>query len=531
MLKAAQHDVATFQALAIARILVLPFWLALLATWGRGLWMVGLPTSMWDPLPLAQFLDGPPPLEFIGLLWWLALLGGLAMAAGLATRASTLLAAVSGVLLGSVLMSFGKISHSSQVVLLFVGLMAFSDWGTAWSIDAWRRRRWHPSTRPAVSGVPPLLPVYGFIAVLGVWYAASALHKMGGTFLEVGHMAAFLTYGRELAIQAGAPSPAWVDRAIAWLATHPRLAWLLSLGAIAMEFVVLLGMLSPRLAVGSMGAVMALHGAIGVLSPLRFVGQAIVASAAAVCFWPKVRPPHSRGVVAETRRRLHPLATMALGAVLLAALLLAGRQGIGGGPPAEDAVALLSPLPNLLLSFWLQAAFFLAGTALLLGMATAIARDALVAARGPPQDRVTTALLYDGLCGFCKRWCDWAARRTGQAVSFQTCQESEELRQLASIPDAACLHAAHFVEVDAEGRMRHERGAGAINAVLERFQGRRRAPWRLLGRVYRCNGIRQAQDLGYRLVAANRHRFGDDACAVPVAPPPSPPLPPGPPQR
>jgi predicted DCC family thiol-disulfide oxidoreductase YuxK len=126
---------------------------------------------------------------------------------------------------------------------------------------------------------------------------------------------------------------------------------------------------------------------------------------------------------------------------------------------------------------------------------------------------IERVLLYDAGCGFCRRWRDWARRHGAEsAISFRDCASERELRAHARISDANCSDAAFLIElIDRRVHAVH-RAAGAINAVLMRLPGTRNFHWRVLGWLYRVPGLRQLEDLGYNIIARNRHRFGATAC-------------------
>jgi len=116
---------------------------------------------------------------------------------------------------------------------------------------------------------------------------------------------------------------------------------------------------------------------------------------------------------------------------------------------------------------------------------------------------VTTICVYDGDCGFCSRCVSWASRRSD--VRFEPFQRAD----LAAygITDGAAATAVHCVGAD--GRV--TRGAAAVAAVLRQC-GR---GWPLLAILMRLPVIRNIAEVGYGLVARNRHRLpGPAACSI-----------------
>lgn len=106
-------------------------------------------------------------------------------------------------------------------------------------------------------------------------------------------------------------------------------------------------------------------------------------------------------------------------------------------------------------------------------------------------------LLYDGGCGYCKRWASWAEAR-GAPIRFTPCQEAGPGLGLS---EQDCLDAAWFINGD------RRKGARAVAAVWKRLPGARNLGWRLLGHVTDAPILRLGSAAGYRWVARNRHRL------------------------
>lgn len=125
-------------------------------------------------------------------------------------------------------------------------------------------------------------------------------------------------------------------------------------------------------------------------------------------------------------------------------------------------------------------------------------------------------LLFDGDCGFCRRWCDWAIRRGAeQTVTFQPCQEAVELRAKAGVHHEQCLRSAVYIEATSAGDIARVRtGAAAINSVLSNLPGSRNLFWRWLTCLYAVPGLQQLEEFGYRFIARNRGRFGRQQCRI-----------------
>ena len=112
-------------------------------------------------------------------------------------------------------------------------------------------------------------------------------------------------------------------------------------------------------------------------------------------------------------------------------------------------------------------------------------------------------LVFDGECGFCRRWVrhmnEWFRRRP-EAVAWQT----TDLTSLG-LTETQCRDAVQFVSRG----MKVSAGADAAARVLI-VAG---FPWALAGRIMLLPGVRSVARAVYRWVARNRHRFRGDPVA------------------
>lgn len=117
-----------------------------------------------------------------------------------------------------------------------------------------------------------------------------------------------------------------------------------------------------------------------------------------------------------------------------------------------------------------------------------------------------SVLVFDGDCAFCTRSAGFITRRIRPRTEVRSSQ-SLDLSALGLTPEQ-CALAVQWVGDDASIRS----GAAAITSML-REGGR---GWALLGTVGQLPGIRSAAELGYRVVASNRHRMpgGCAACEM-----------------
>ncbi len=120
-------------------------------------------------------------------------------------------------------------------------------------------------------------------------------------------------------------------------------------------------------------------------------------------------------------------------------------------------------------------------------------------------------LVFDGDCGFCTSAKDWlVARADVDAVPHQWA----DLTALG-LDAAAAARRIHVLGDDVPGG--HLSGGRAAAWLLRQARG---PGWRALGAVLGAPVLRWGTELGYRLVAANRHRLpgGTPACALPRSP-------------
>ena len=106
--------------------------------------------------------------------------------------------------------------------------------------------------------------------------------------------------------------------------------------------------------------------------------------------------------------------------------------------------------------------------------------------------------VFDGDCGFCKKWARWLARRLPDDVAFVAYQDIEDLGAYGLA--ATDVETASYW-VDRERRP--HRGARSFAHALRHGTG----PWVALGAVLGAPLIRGAADRLYPVIARNRHRL------------------------
>ncbi len=503
------------------RIAFAAFWLANLALLASRIWQFGsVPEGLWRPISVALLYGDMPARSYVGLLWLVAAGSTTLVGLGLFTRQAGAVAVSSSVLLGSVLFSIGKLIHSTQILILFALVMAFSDWGQALSVDAWRARR---AGRPRLLApvAHPGWPLRVAVGTIGLLYLASGLIKLvRGHFLSSGNMGQFLQLRAAMRGSRGSDAPGWVDLLVDWLVAHPTATTAMAWGALAIELGFLVALLAPRVRLLVLAGAVAFHGAIGTLTDLTFYTNVYLLAALFVASLLLVL--RSRSALLQRWLPSRQLPATGPSSLPMTAFWMAGsfvclfvleRFMTGSGDLGAAAVAqvLRATLPDPARPGVLRAALVLGSLAAVVMLAW-LGRDVWRIAAGR-SDGVNRTLLYDGDCGFCQRWVAWCHRRgAGSRVSFAPCQDASQLRQRAGISLNDCSHAAFLVEEGADGALGRRRGAGAVAGVLEQLPGFRHAGLRLLGALYRLQGIRHVADAVYAWVAANRHRIGRVAC-------------------
>ena len=122
------------------------------------------------------------------------------------------------------------------------------------------------------------------------------------------------------------------------------------------------------------------------------------------------------------------------------------------------------------------------------------AQPALRVARPP----VRPLLLFDGECGFCRRWIERWRTAYGMRLDFAPAQEVGP--RFLEIPPERFNETVHLIEPD--GRVH----SGASAALRARAVGRGRRGW-LLWVYESLPGAAPVLESGYRIVARNRRVF------------------------
>jgi hypothetical protein len=221
---ASPEAVALFRVVFGVCLLVVVFRRPVLAAWAAD------PSNVISPVQhalLQLFVNAPWMVD--GLRWWVAFWGALFIAGAFARVAFACLAA--GVFAWALLYTTTTTYHTISSVLVALLVLQWSRWSDAWSVDAWWRgnvQRGTPKEYGYTVWVPGL--------VLGVVFAAAAVAK-----LRDAGVAWILNGTVKYHFLSDSPQ-APVDWGL-WIGRHHWLSVLLSFGGVAIEVLVIVGVL------------------------------------------------------------------------------------------------------------------------------------------------------------------------------------------------------------------------------------------------------------------------------------------------
>lgn len=105
--------------------------------------------------------------------------------------------------------------------------------------------------------------------------------------------------------------------------------------------------------------------------------------------------------------------------------------------------------------------------------------------------------VFDGECGFCRKWAGWLEHRVGANARFLPFQGLDDIGAFGlTVEDVRS--ASYLIESGAAYRG----GRGFARAMA-----RGRGTWRLMGRLLDMPGVRLVTAIAYQLVARHRHRL------------------------
>ncbi len=199
--------------------------------------------ELWMPTPLFRLLAIPllpaPAIGAIQLLFKAAL----ALAAvGLGTRISMPVAFACAAYLLGLPHNFGQVQHFDTLVVLVLGILAFSHAGAACSIDAWRRaRRGLPPAPPSGEYTWPIRAIWVMTAVIFFAAGLSKLRHSGLEWVFSDHLATLLIR-HQYFVSDGEPLTAWGPL----IAAYPLAARLLAAISLGTELFYPLALFSRR---------------------------------------------------------------------------------------------------------------------------------------------------------------------------------------------------------------------------------------------------------------------------------------------
>lgn len=145
---------------------------------------------------------------------------------------------------------------------------------------------------------------------------------------------------------------------------------------------------------------------------------------------------------------------------------------------------------------------------------SALAAGAQLVANGPllrlgaTVSRVLPLLLFDGDCAFCASSVNALRRYVRPQAELQPWQHAD-LESLG-VTAEQCRKSIQWISVPGAQALTQGRAVAAVLRVG-------RPPWPLVSAVLRLPGMAAAADIGYRVIAANRHRLpgSTPACRLP----------------
>jgi hypothetical protein len=173
-------------------------------------WISQVPSAAYDP-PLGPFalLSGPPNSAAINLLTLFQVGFALLVLIGWKTKVTSVLLSVTLMIASGLAFSYGKVNHSILFDLTPL-ILGFAGWGSAWSVDAYRKK--YAQTSGFAMFVLGSMVAFSF---------ANAAAFKGLSWMSLGRQATRFFVARDLEYSQGASGPlaAWFlqfDSSILW---------------------------------------------------------------------------------------------------------------------------------------------------------------------------------------------------------------------------------------------------------------------------------------------------------------------------
>jgi len=503
------------------------------------------PKEFWTPVSFSFLLPGMPDTHIIQWVGALAILSAILLGLGLFTRWIGPLAFVACTLLMCISFSYGRLNHNTNTVPLVLLIFSFTDWGYCFSLDA-LIRRWRKKPARLLKTVHPEWFLFLTLAVFALPYFTTGMFKlMRGYFISSGYICSLIRYKQIFWVhhlQPGVPIPSIILAIQNFVMTHRLLADFLTWGTLFIEIGFFIALLSPTSRIFMLALALMLHASITLTTKIYFFEHMLMIALLL-----------TTALILHLREKPGPIAKCFPKTPLPAEAINNNAPPVWQQSVWAYALAFIAvfalvylPLPAMPLDRWLLLSKLHAGNHLfptnsylfgyindqiIGGLCWAYAFIVLacftlgylrqfgqVVFRQKPQhaEAKQRVLIYDGDCGFCQRWVNWSILHdANQRVEFTPYQRAPHLLSYAGITEEECIQYAVYVAFDQNNHpIAIERGAASINAVLRQLPNRENMFFRALGMLYLLDVIKQLENIGYTLIAQNRHRLGSPACEI-----------------
>lgn len=260
-------------ALALARIIWCSQWLGIASLYiaPNGQILADMSSLFWSPISVVAVFQMPPSVGYHYFVWAVMVTSTLTLLLGLFTRASGVICLSSSVILMSMSMSWGKIHHDSQIMLLMLFVMLFSEWGRAFSFDSLIRKPApkNPTEQEYLQGRE--WPLWMCTLVFALMYVSAGAHKLSkGYFADQG----FTQFFKFQMVMWGHAKGGMPDYAKNYLIYTPDNFWLIKammLGALLFQLFFFLALLSRGFRIVFLLGMFVFHGSIGALTGVYFI--------------------------------------------------------------------------------------------------------------------------------------------------------------------------------------------------------------------------------------------------------------------
>ena len=537
-------DLGTLRWLGIVRI-IYAYWLLHTITFGNVLFApLYYPHSFWTPVSLSFLLGAAPEAHVIQWVGVAAIASAVLLGLGLFTRWIGPLAFVACTLLMCISFSYGRLNHNTNSVFLVLLIFSFTDWGYCYSLDALLRKYFKKPAK-LLKTVYSEWFVFLTLATLALPYFTTGMFKMmRGYFMQSGYICSLIRYKQLFWLHhlaPGVPIPGIILTIQNFVMTHRMLADFLTWGTLFVELGFFIALFSRTSRIFMLALALMLHASITLTTKIYYLEHMVMIalllttvlvfhfrekSPAVAQFFPKTPLPaeaidthsaplwhQSMWAYALAFALVFALVFLPLPALPLDRWMLLAKLHAGNHLFPTDSY-LFGYVNDQIIGgvFWVYAFCVLAY--LTLGYLRRFV-DVVLLQKLPntPHKRV---LVYDGDCGFCQRWVNWAViHGANEWTEFTPYQRTPQLLAQTGVTESECLDHAVYVELDDHNNtLTLERGPGAINAVLRLLPGTENLVYRALGMLYVLDGIKQLQQIGYWIIARNRHRLGSPNCEV-----------------